>query len=94
MQKFDFKNVLVGNDGQPAQNGQTLSKTLSEFLGRQTKGKSLKLYGWHKDLQVGNDLNLDESDTTDLKKLIEEDENLFVFVKGQLLEVLNNPQKT
>ncbi len=69
--------------------GKTLASELSVFLGNQTsKEKSIKIYGWHKTLQVGDPLILDDADYEDLKDLIEKDGSIFIFFKGQLLETL------
>lgn len=77
-------------DAKGENTNQTLSATLSELIGTETEGKTLKLYGWHKALQVGDELNLDDADIQDLKNLIENNKRLFVFVKGQLLEVFKD----
>jgi hypothetical protein len=87
MNTFNFSVPLISISGEEVKD-QTLAKVLSNTIATQIKGKTLKLYGWHKTLQVGDPLILDESDTEDLKKLIEADENLYIYVKGQLLGVL------
>ncbi len=89
MKTLNFNVPLVGMDGVnvPAT---SLAKTLSEVIATETEGKTLKLYGWHKELQVGNALWLDDSDTRDLEKLIEENKRLFIYVKGQLLDIIKN----
>jgi hypothetical protein len=84
---INFNVPLTNNDGKKVE-GQNLSKVLSEFIGTQTKGQTLKLYGWHKSLQVNDPLMLDEADQKTLTDLIENSETLFVFVKGQLLDVI------
>lgn len=67
---------------------QTLAAVLSEYIGSRSKGQTLKLFGWHKTLQVGDPLILDDADLEELKKLITDNEDLFIFVKGQLLEAI------
>lgn len=86
---LDFNKPILDNKGATVE-GQTLASTLSEILGTETEGKTLKLYGWHKTLQQKKPLQLDESDYQDLKDLIEKNKNTFIFVKGQLLDVLNS----
>lgn len=86
---YDFNKALLNEKGEAIPN-EDLAKTLSAFLGTETEGKTLKLYGWHKTLQVGDPLSLDESDKEDLKKIIEDSKRLYIFVKGQLLDVLNS----
>lgn len=70
--------------------GQTIGQQLSEIIGRETKGKSLKLYGWHQTLKVGDPLVLDDADKKDLENLIEEHPEILVFAKGQMLEIIAN----
>jgi len=89
MNKLDFSTSLKDFTGADVSPKKTLAAALSEFIGTETKGKTLKLYGWHKSLQANPILELDDSDKEDLKKLIDEDERLFVFVKGQLLDVIS-----
>lgn len=87
MTTINFNITLIGTDGKEVPN-QTLAQTLSQVIATETEGKTLKLYGWHKELQVGNPLVLDDSDKADLEKLIDNHKTMFIFVKGQLLEVI------
>ncbi|MBC7426720.1 MAG: hypothetical protein H7321_09315 [Bacteroidia bacterium] len=87
--KFNFSAPLLDSKGKKISPEQSMSSTLSEMIGTETKGKTIKLYDWHKTLQVHKEIDLDESDRLDLVKIIEESDRLFIFVKGQLLEVLN-----
>lgn len=87
MTTINLNTPLIGTDGKPVPD-QTLAATLSQVLAMQTEGKTLKLYGWHKTLQVGDPLILDDSDKKDLEKLIDEHKTMYVFVKGQLLEAI------
>lgn len=87
MAEYNFNIPLKELDGE--EKGKTLSKTLYEFLGTETKGHSLKLFGWYIKLQSGQPLELDEADKKLLSDLIENSDRLLVFAKGQLLGVLN-----
>jgi hypothetical protein len=87
MNTLNFNIPLIGIDRVEVPNT-SLAKTLSEVIATETEGKTLKLYGWHKNLQVGDPLLLDDSDKADLEKLIEENKRMFVYVKGQLLDVI------
>jgi len=75
---------LTGKDSKE----QTLASVLSEYIGSRSKGQTLKLFGWHKTLQVGDPLILDDADLEELKKLITDNEDMYIFVKGQILEVI------
>ena len=95
---INFNAILIGADGKTfwqnkegreITNG-TLAQALSEFLGTETEGKTLKLWGWHKTLQVGDPLILDDSDKKDLRSLIEESKRLFICVKGQLIDIIDS----
>lgn len=81
-------NIKVKNIDGTERPDETLGKILAEFIGTEQKGKTIKLYGWMKTLSVNDPLQLDESDRADLEKLIEETDRMFVFVKGQILEIL------
>lgn len=88
---LNFSVPLIGTDGKEVPN-QTLAQTLSQVIATETEGKTLKLYGWHKTLQIGDPLILDESDKADLTKLIDEHKSMYIFVKGQLLEIIKAAQ--
>jgi len=92
MTKIDLNVQLIDTTGNTVKD-RTLAQTLSEIIATQTEGKTLKLYGWHKTLQVGDPLILDDADKKDLEKLIDEHKTMFVFVKGQLLEVISNAKE-
>ena len=87
MTTINFNVPLIDLKGEKAKD-QTLSSVLSAYIGSRSKGQTLKLYGWHKSLQVNDPLILDDADVEELKKLITDNEDLFVFVKGQLLDVI------
>ncbi len=90
--KFDFSKKLIDISGKE-DTTQTLASVLSKMLGMLTEGRTLKLYGWHKELQVSTTLQLDSADEKDLKDVIEKDKNHFIFVKGQLLDVFEKDVK-
>ena len=81
MTTIDFSADLENYKGIPDSPSVTLAKTLSEFLGTETEGKTMKLFGWHKTLQTSTELTMDDADKTDLKQLIENSKRLFVFNK-------------
>jgi hypothetical protein len=89
MYTIDLSSPIFSIDGSVVAS-KTLSSVLAELLGMQTEGRSLKLYGWYRQCLAQEPLILDESDMADLKKLIDENKNVFVYIKGQLLEALGN----
>lgn len=91
MRTIDFNVPMLDLNGKEVKE-QTLAQALSSYIGQQTKGQTLKLFGWHKTLQVGDPLHLDDADLEVLKKLITDNEDMYVFVKGQLLDVVNSKQ--
>ena len=87
MTTLDFNIPMIDLNGVEVKN-QTLAQALSSYIGSQTKGQTLKLFGWHKTLQVGDPLILDDADLEVLQKLVSDNEDMYVFVKGQLLDVI------
>jgi len=87
MQTFNFKVPLTNIDGS-INKTEMICNTLATVIGQQTEGKTLKLYGWLRLLQIGEPLVLDDSDKNDLIKLVESDTNLYLFAKGQILAIL------
>jgi hypothetical protein len=71
-----------------------LATVLCEVLGSATKVENpIKLYGWYVELNKSAKLSLDNSDERLLHSFIENNDNIFLFVKGQLLDILNQPNK-
>lgn len=66
----------------------TIAETLAEILGTQSKGNVVKIYGWYQKLHAGEPLNLDEADKEVLKNIIEQDERIFIYIKGQILKAI------
>jgi hypothetical protein len=74
---------LTGEEIQPAQNaGQLVGQVLSGL----NKGNSIKLFDWAIKLWNKEALEVDEVDFDVLKALIEEDQNLTVLSKAQILK--------
>jgi hypothetical protein len=88
MQEFNFKKPLLALDGK-SKTELSLSQCLQTSIGNQTKGNVLKLYGWLQCLQKSDILLLDEADRLALISLIENDDKMFMFAKGQLMELLS-----
>lgn len=90
---LDFTKPLVGLDGSIIRDetGKELSlgKLLSGQLANANKGDALKLFTWAQKLYNDQPLDLDPSDRTTLKDLINSNETLTVLAKAQLLSVFN-----
>lgn len=69
----------------------TLCKILADTIATETEGKTLKLFGWYKTLQAGEPLQLDDADLQDLRTLVDTNKRLYLYVKGQILDVLKSP---
>ena len=67
-----------------------LGTELAYILGAKKEGDSRKIGGWHKVLLTGKALELDKSDLRTLSDMIEEDKDIFIFFKSQILDVLDN----
>lgn len=100
MKKIELNVPCISTDGEPMlladRTGRiipgsvkTLASQLADLLGTETEGKTLKLYGWYKKLQVEGFLELDEADEIDLKALLEKTNRLPIFVKGQIMEIIS-----
>lgn len=75
-------------DIQGNETSKTIAETLAEILGTQSKGNVVKIYGWYQKLQAGEPLNLDEADKEVLKNILEQDERIFIYIKGQILKAI------
>ncbi len=62
-------------------------KLVANALVSQTKGDAVKYLGWALKLYEGKSLDLDKSDTDNLKNFIKDNDNLTVLSKGQVLAV-------
>lgn len=87
MNKLDFNATIIGADGQETKT--KLGSALAEFIATEQEGNTVKLYGWVKELRKSNSLMLDDADKRQLEELIEKTNRLFIFLKGQYLDVIN-----
>ncbi len=87
MNTYNFSGTLLDLKNNPVG---TLSDALAEFIGSQTKGKTAKLYYWYTELKREKTLSLDEVDKEELIDIIDKSETMYIFAKGQILEVLKN----
>ena len=77
---------LSGKEIEGSNLGQLLSKMLASAS---TKENAVKMYYWAQKLYAGEELDLDPSDTSILKSFIENNEQLTVLAKAQILECFN-----
>lgn len=90
MNTIDF-NVPLKDINETPITDKKLATVLSEVLGSAAKVENpMKLYGWYIELRKSGKLNLDNTDKKLLHSFIESNETLFLFVKGQLLEIIDN----
>ena len=90
MQTIDFNIPLIDLSQKPVQD-KKLASVLSEVLGSATKVENpIKLYGWYQELHKSGKLTLDNADKRLLHSFIENNESLFLFVKGQLLDIIDS----
>lgn len=87
MQTINLNVALVTMDGTNSPT-ETLSHILADIIATETEGKTIKLYGWYKTLQANQPLQLDEADLQDLRTLVDTNKRLFLYVKGQIMELL------
>ena len=90
MKTIDF-NVSLRDINQEQITDKKLAHVLCEVLGSATKSENpMKLYGWYLELNKTGVLTLDNTDKKLLYNFIENNENVFLFVKGQLLDLLDS----
>ena len=81
----DLNQTVVDNGNKK------LASVLSEVIGSAAKVENpMKFYGWHIELSKSGKLVLDDADKKLLYGFIESNENIFVFVKGQLLTLIDS----
>lgn len=88
MNTLNFQIPMLNIEGVEVNPPRSLASALAEFIGLSTKGRALKLYGWYKTLQTDGVLTLDDADMQELKEMVESSEQMFIFVKGQILNVM------
>jgi len=88
MKKYNFSKLLKTVDNSESMK---LSLALRNILGISNKIENpLKAYGWYVTLENSDELMLDDADKKLLYNFIETNDNIYLFVKGAILEALNN----
>jgi len=88
MKKYNFSKIIKTVDNTESIK---LSAALRNILAIANKIENpLKAYGWYTTLENSDELMLDESDKKLLYNFIETNDTIYLFVKGPLLETLNN----
>lgn len=96
--KINFNKPVLALDGKPVQNGAngetTLGQILSQAIASHGKGDALKLFGWAQKMYNAEEIEVDESDLSVLKELINNPElGLTNLSKAQMLRVCNEAEK-
>lgn len=81
-------NTVKSLDGQP----ETAGKLLARSLANQSKGDALKLFGWAQKMWKAEKINLDKSDQKLLREFIENNEQITILAKAQLLDILEKKE--
>jgi hypothetical protein len=88
MKKYSFNKLIKTVDNSESMK---LSTALRTILATANKIENpLKAYGWYVTLENSDELMLDESDKRLLYNFIETNDTIYLFVKGAILESLNN----
>ena len=77
---------LSGKEIEGSDLGQLLAQMLASAS---TKENAVKMYYWAQKLYAKEELDLDPSDTSILKSFVENNEQLTVLAKAQVLECFN-----
>jgi hypothetical protein len=88
MKKYSFNKLIKTVDNSESMK---LSTALRTILATANKIENpLKAYGWYVTLENSDELMLDDADKRLLYNFIETNDNIYLFVKGAILEALNN----
>jgi hypothetical protein len=87
--KINLNKNLIDIDGEVMPNVNA-GKLLAQQLAQSAKGDPVKLWGWALKLNAGEELELDKSDFETLKSFVNNNENLFVISKAQILDLLGD----
>ncbi len=84
--KLNLNKTIVDLSGKEIE-GSNLSQLLAQLLASSsTKEHAVKMYYWAQKLYALEELDLDPSDSSILKSFIEQNEQLTVLAKAQMLE--------
>ena len=90
MPKVDFNVIAKGIDGKPDPKGSTIANLLAPIIGgRRSDKQTVKEFGWYNLLLSEKPLELDEADKEHFTEIIKTDPDIFLFFKGQVLEILS-----
>ncbi len=89
MNKLNFNIPIIDVTGTPVSE-RKLSSALADILGMSTKVENpAKFYNWYRDLQKTGILTIDNIDKKLLQDFIINNENIYLFIKGQILDIIN-----
>jgi hypothetical protein len=94
--KINFDSVIYNLDGSAMNDGSgeayIISKTLANNLVNGSKGDTIKLYDWAKELYKSGSLELDRQDFQVLKEIVERMENVSILWKAQTLNCFDRAE--
>lgn len=84
--KINLNKSIIDLSGKEIE-GSNLGQLLAQMLASaSTKENAVKMYYWAQKLYVGEEIDLDPSDLSILKSFVENNEQLTVLAKAQILQ--------
>lgn len=81
-------DLPVTNLAGEAIEGSNLGKIFADVLARSSKGDSIKLMDWALKLFNGQEIEINSEDSLLFKNLVEQNEEITILVKAQILKLL------
>lgn len=90
MVKLNLNKMLLGLDGKDhsSKDEDRLAKILATRLSYSNKGEAVKLFDWSMSLWKDGEILVDKADLDFLVNFVKEDEQMYNFVKAQIIAVL------
>jgi len=92
MIKLNLNIPFVDLDGKQI-GKETLGVDLAKTLVGGSKGEALKFYDWAVALHKGQEISVDNADIKKISEFIEQDTNMTVLLKAQLLKAIDECAK-
>lgn len=84
---LDLNQKLADLDGNPIE-GQLLGEAVSNRLVSVSRGNAIKYLDWAIALHKGKKLELDQADYQELYKFVEDQPDLTILAKGQIIKLM------